>query len=249
MKEITVLKENGMAVQENGDKIWFKGGLIHRDEGPAIEYVGGDREWRMYGKRHRLDGPALDSDLVREWWVEGKRHRLNGPAVDHNDGEMAWYVNGLAHRVGGPAIVWNDGSNFWYQNGKLHREDGPAEDPVYGDKEYWLHGVSVEKIAVMNPKRLTMAHIENAFFPEERFIYIEIYGWHRFLKNGNFEKLDVMKNTSENFREILYDTEIDEHRLVLIDYERKESTFKIPREIRKCTRAKEFISRRGFFDV
>jgi len=49
---------------------------------------------------HRLDGPAIEYANGRKvWYVNGKLHRLNGPAVEGEDeGEdvgKAWYVNGV----------------------------------------------------------------------------------------------------------------------------------------------------------
>ena len=53
-------------------------------------------EWvNKEGVMHRLDGPALEFDNgSREWWVDGKRHRVDGPAMDYTTGYKAWYLNG-----------------------------------------------------------------------------------------------------------------------------------------------------------
>jgi hypothetical protein len=43
---------------------------------------------------HRHDGPAVEwSDGYEEWYVDGKLHRLDGPAVEWPDGDKEWYVN------------------------------------------------------------------------------------------------------------------------------------------------------------
>jgi hypothetical protein len=34
--------------------------LLHRDDGPAIEYSDGEKVWYQHGLRHRIDGPALE---------------------------------------------------------------------------------------------------------------------------------------------------------------------------------------------
>ena len=47
--------------------------LLHREDGPAIEYANGDNTWYLNGTPHRTDGPAYIS----------------------NDGSKSWYVNGV----------------------------------------------------------------------------------------------------------------------------------------------------------
>lgn len=45
---------------------------------------------------HRLDGPAIEyDDGIKVWYVNGKRHREDGPAVEYADGDRSWYVNGV----------------------------------------------------------------------------------------------------------------------------------------------------------
>src|SRR5438132_8260852 len=37
----------------NGNKFWYKSNILHRDDGPAIEYKNGDNVWYKLGKFHR----------------------------------------------------------------------------------------------------------------------------------------------------------------------------------------------------
>jgi hypothetical protein len=69
-------------------------GVLHREDGPAIEYSDGTKIWIRYGKRHREDGPAYDGDEGTSWWINGKRHRTDGPALIYSDGEEEWWING-----------------------------------------------------------------------------------------------------------------------------------------------------------
>ena len=46
-------------VNKYGHKYWFMNGVLHREDGPAIEYTDGDRHWVVHSKSHRLDGPAV----------------------------------------------------------------------------------------------------------------------------------------------------------------------------------------------
>ena len=48
-------------------------GKLHREDGPAVEYIDGDKKWYLNGKLHREDGPAVeDTDGNKEWWLNGK---------------------------------------------------------------------------------------------------------------------------------------------------------------------------------
>ena len=61
-------------IRTYGEKIWYKNGLIHRDNDlPAIMYISGSQYWYKNGLQHR------DNDL---------------PAVIYYDGEQKWYKDG-----------------------------------------------------------------------------------------------------------------------------------------------------------
>lgn len=52
------------------DVIWIKNGLLHREDGPAVEWPNRRKEWFLNGKRHREDGPAyIESDGSKEWYI------------------------------------------------------------------------------------------------------------------------------------------------------------------------------------
>ncbi len=55
---------------------------------PEITHtLNGNYEWRVNGLLHREDGPALEhKNGDKEWWVNGKCHRENGPAVEYANG-------------------------------------------------------------------------------------------------------------------------------------------------------------------
>jgi len=43
---------------------------------------------------HRLDGPAVEYvDGSKRWWVEGQRHRLDGPAIEYADGHKEYWIH------------------------------------------------------------------------------------------------------------------------------------------------------------
>ena len=92
--------ESYFEVDELGTKYWKnKKGLLHRINGPAMEYSSGSKHW----------------------YKDGKRHRLNGPAVEYIGGHKEWYQNGLRHRLDGPSYIHSSGTKYWYKNGALFK--------------------------------------------------------------------------------------------------------------------------------
>ena len=78
----------------NGTTKYWKGLVLHREDGPAIEYLDGSKSYYYEGVLHRVDGPAVEySDGHKEWFINGKRHREDGPAVEQPDGFRMWYLN------------------------------------------------------------------------------------------------------------------------------------------------------------
>ena len=55
--------------------------MLHRLDGPAIEFSNGNKRWYQNDCLHRLDGPAIEwSDGTREWYINGDRYS-----------EQAWF--------------------------------------------------------------------------------------------------------------------------------------------------------------
>ena len=115
-------------IDKHGNKFYYKGKemkILHREDGPAIEYPDGYKEWRLNGELHREDGPAVEyADGSKSWLLNGKRHREDGPAYEGAMGIKEWYLNGKRHREDGPAIEWVGGTKSWWLNGeKLSEEE------------------------------------------------------------------------------------------------------------------------------
>ena len=65
-------RDDGPAIIDKGNKIWYQNGKIHRDDGPAVIWVGGKREWFRNDRRHRDDGPAvIYADSTQKWYRNG----------------------------------------------------------------------------------------------------------------------------------------------------------------------------------
>jgi hypothetical protein len=109
-----------MSIEHNGNTTWCDAdGRLHRDDGPALEYVDGTKIWYQHGMKHRDDGPAfISADGDNEWHQHGMLHRVDGPAVIDADGLKEWWQHGKLHRDDGPAVIYAHGNNYWFLRGK-----------------------------------------------------------------------------------------------------------------------------------
>ena len=67
------MQEYEVIVTSQGTVRWYdlKTDLLHREDGPAIEYVNGDKSWFINGKLHREDGPALEyASGYKAWYLD-----------------------------------------------------------------------------------------------------------------------------------------------------------------------------------
>jgi hypothetical protein len=68
-----ILVKNGMIVDLYGVKKWYLNDLLHREEGPAITWLGGSQFWYQHGLLHREDGPAEEYSYgLKWWWLNGE---------------------------------------------------------------------------------------------------------------------------------------------------------------------------------
>ena len=69
------MEDNYEVRTENGVIRYYKNGLLHRDNDfPAIEWNNGNKVWWFEGKLHRINGPTVEySNGNKEWWYEGKQ--------------------------------------------------------------------------------------------------------------------------------------------------------------------------------
>lgn len=73
----------------------YAGLLLHRDDGPAIEWADGDSRWINHGKLHREGGlPAVEyGNAAAAWLDRGTLGRLVSHQPANERG--AWYIHGL----------------------------------------------------------------------------------------------------------------------------------------------------------
>lgn len=70
--------------------------LLHREDGPAIEWDDGGKSWYINGEKHRTDGPAHEyANGSKFWYVNDRLHRLDGPAIENKLGLKLYYINGI----------------------------------------------------------------------------------------------------------------------------------------------------------
>lgn len=132
--------KNGLIIDENGNKNWYKNNVHHRVDGPAIETMDGFKYWLQEGKFHRdtIDAstgevqPAKEyPDGSKEWFFQGQCHREKGPAVEHSNGTQIWYHYGIQHREDGPAFICLNAQRKteeqWIINGKKLSEKEAKE--------------------------------------------------------------------------------------------------------------------------
>jgi len=85
-------------INEFGSKYYYKDKemtILHREDGPAIEYADGYKSWYLNGNLHCEDGPAIEwSSGGKSWYLNGNLHREDGPAVEYADGDKEWWLEG-----------------------------------------------------------------------------------------------------------------------------------------------------------
>ena len=75
--------ERVYSITSNGNTIWYTGDRIHRNNDlPAVEYANGDREWWKNGLIHRDNQPAIERvNGESEWWEHGKLKKSTKPVL------------------------------------------------------------------------------------------------------------------------------------------------------------------------
>jgi len=110
---------NSRIVLTDGDTFWYRDDVLHREDGPAVEWVNGTKEWWykgfFVGKGDKPD-PTLWARLTS---VEANGGALlNGCIVDL-EGVKWWYKDDLIYREDGPALEAPNGTTEWYFKGEF----------------------------------------------------------------------------------------------------------------------------------
>jgi hypothetical protein len=138
----------------NGNKEWRLNGELHREDGPAAEYINGYKAWYIHGKRHREDGPAIERVNGDKWWyLNGKRHREDGPAIEDANGANVWFLNGKRHREDGPALVYYGITKGLRGDADVPPSLGSGEEGLYSSDDDGY--VCVCKVWYLNGNKIT----------------------------------------------------------------------------------------------
>lgn len=65
-----ILEVNGL----DGYTRWYKDGVPHREDGPALYGKNGYEVWMKDGRVHREDGPAIISKRGNHWYLDGTQY-------------------------------------------------------------------------------------------------------------------------------------------------------------------------------
>lgn len=82
--------------QQNMDTIKLKNNeRIPKNYTGIVEWEDGYKEWRKEGIIHREDGPAVEkSNGTKYWYKNGTWHRTTGPAIEYYNGSKLWHLDG-----------------------------------------------------------------------------------------------------------------------------------------------------------
>lgn len=180
-------------------EVWYKNGIIHRDDFPAVKFVanngnpGGELHSEIYysnGKIHRTYGPA-----VKIYYANSKRVK-----------EEVYIKNGLVHSDYGPAVFRYFKTAFWredeygyikevvyFNNGVLERTDGPAWieyfiGPPFTNTQYYSYG-PIDQITY---------HLNGEVYKKSDYAVTSFH------KNGNLKNKSHYKDETDLPSEIRY---------------------------------------------
>ena len=116
--------------------------IVHRVDGPAIEYADGSEAWYLNNQLHRVGGPAITLSLTSNKPFYTMEIALHA-------GDKAWYQNDELHRTDGPAVERHNGQKLWYINGnklspkeiKEHKQKIALDKRVETDEDNAIGGV------------------------------------------------------------------------------------------------------------
>jgi len=139
---------------QDGTRIHYHFGVVHRTDGPAVFLPDGTELWYRDGLLHRTDGPAVVSPSgYQAWFICDRLSRSDGPAVINPANppgfQHQYYLHGTPHREDGPTGTRHPDFDAiqppYFYGGLLHRTDGPAIVYKVGcaltREAHYLHGM------------------------------------------------------------------------------------------------------------
>jgi uncharacterized protein YlzI (FlbEa/FlbD family) len=125
----------GIVESWNGTKLWYQSGIIHREDGPAVEWPDG------FTKKYYMNGKELSQESWQEKVdkINGKNNKgSNKMKLIHSDGKIE--EKDLIPDNFTGIVEYRDRTKEWYQDGKRHRLDGPAVEWSSEFESYYING-------------------------------------------------------------------------------------------------------------
>jgi len=60
------MKTYTVEVRDNGDKFWYLNDKVHREDGPAAEYIDGRKGWYLNGNKHTESEFNAKTNFLKE---------------------------------------------------------------------------------------------------------------------------------------------------------------------------------------
>ena len=119
---------HGCIATENQIQIWYKEGLIHRDDDLPAVISEDNTEWNIRTCTYIRFENIFSVDIYKSkkyWYKKGRLHRDNDLPALCSNGTQEWYINGKLHRDGDlPAIVYQNGNQKWQLSTEKNRGAG-----------------------------------------------------------------------------------------------------------------------------
>jgi hypothetical protein len=68
-------------VDSDGGRSWYLNNMLHREDGPAVEWADGTKWWCLNDRLHREDGPAIEVANG----IGTKKYYLNGEQLTEEE--------------------------------------------------------------------------------------------------------------------------------------------------------------------
>jgi hypothetical protein len=88
-----------LKIEQDGTKYWYLDNKLHREDGPAVEFIVGENYWYLNNQLHREDGPAIEGIRGEKiWCLKGKE--VSWKQVFKNAKTKEQELNIIIHALG-----------------------------------------------------------------------------------------------------------------------------------------------------
>ena len=128
-------------INSQGEKLWYKHGVFHRENGPAIITENRDYYWENNKHIKTIEKKKNNSFNLMELYQKYKKKYPNVPYKISTKLNEIFCIDktGTYHSYDDAPAIINYYCKKWYRHGEFHRENGPAVISS-NHKSYWLDG-------------------------------------------------------------------------------------------------------------